>query len=252
MSTNNQRAAKAALFVSLVLLAVNAARIGAGQVTAQGPVTALASGAAPVPYTVVLAESILSKTGQRSVGPNQTWAVRSDGAYVFQIIEGGVTTRHITFPDGTRIDVNDTVHAKSTVRKPLERHWLKDPQQNCVSPPHRGIPIPQTAPTIETVQGHRAARISKYATTTWYALDAGCATLQRDIVYEQGGSSRLQLVSLIPGEPSAALFTTAADYREGTPSAFLQPPGPCGPACLESRKKHFERLDEQYRQYSLR
>jgi len=251
MSRTIRPTVKTALYLSLAVLAVNAARMGVGQVRAQAGASALSSGAAPVPHTVVLSEVIVGKTGRRTSGPNQTWAVRADGAFAFQIVEGGATTRQITFPDGTRIDVNDSQRTKSTVRKALDQHWLKDPAQNCVSAPHRATSATQPPPVIETVQGHRAAKITKGGTTAWYALDAGCATLKRDHEFEEGGSSHLELVSLIPGEPSTALFTTAAHYVEGPPSALNQTPTPCSPACMESRKRHFERRDDEYRQYRV-
>jgi hypothetical protein len=80
----------------------------------------------------------------------------------------------------------------------------------------------------------------------------GCALIRRHLPYENGGASNLELVSLVPGEPSSALFTTPADYREVPPSAFLKPPEQCDASCAESRARLIERLDAEYYKYRVR
>jgi hypothetical protein len=88
--------------------------------------------------------------------------------------------------------------------------------------------------------------------TNWYALDAGCALIKRTLAFDGGGASNLELVSLIPGEPSAALFAAPSDYREAAPSAFLTPPEDCDASRAENRRRLIERLDETYNRYRVR
>jgi hypothetical protein len=171
-----------------------------------------------VPYTVVLNEVVVSASGNRQLGPSQTWALRSDGATALKIGEGEKGTRLVHYPDGTRVEVSDHMRAKRTLSKLAESPSHRDPQKTCANPRGSASPDrPESSPTIDTVLGHRAARISRGAATNWYALDAGCALIKRTLTFDAGGASHLELVSLIPGEPSAVLFAVPADYREAAP-----------------------------------
>ena len=256
MASNLRSTATALLYVSIAALAISAVRMGLQQVEAHGqPVTPLASGRAVVPYTVVLSELMIGKNGRKTAGPNQTWALRSDGAVATKIDEGELGSRVVVLPDGTRIEVSDSKRVKSTTFKPHDRSWVRDPIQYCAPLPHRADPTqpPTSAPPIEMIQGYRAVRVVQDNRTTWFALDVGCATLKREIKFDDGTSTNIQLVSLIPGEPSMALFTAPDDYREGPPSEFAGPPSAnCSLSCQESRRKHFERLDAVYHQFHIK
>lgn len=244
-----------AVFVGLAALAINAARMTISQAEAQAqPVTALPSGSAVTPYTVILAETVTGKSRQR-VGPGQTWAQRRDGAIAYKISEGILASRNVVLPDGTRIELNDALKAKSTIVVPHDTPWLRDPIHSCARLPHHADPnAPSTTgvTTFETLKGHRAAKITLGRGTTWYALDVGCATIQHDVAYEEGGSSHLELVSLIAGEPSASLFDIGVGYKEGPPSALALPvTTKCDADCLKSRQNRFERIDANYFKYHV-
>jgi hypothetical protein len=211
------RAAKATGYIAIIMLGANAGSMVVDNARAQ-TLSTVPPGATVVPYTVVLAEVMVSASGNRQAGPSQTWALRSDGATVLKIGEGDKATRLVRYPHGTRVEVSDHMRAKRTLSKLEDPPSHRDPQKTCANPlgsasPDRG----ESSATIDTVQGHRAAKIFRGAATNWYALDAGCALIKRTLTFEAGSASHLELVSLIPGEPSAALFAVPADYRESAP-----------------------------------
>jgi hypothetical protein len=82
--------------------------------------------------------------------------------------------------------------------------------------------------------------------TRWYALDHGCAPVKRIIEFDGQGSSRLELVALIPGEPAVP-----DEYEEGPPSKFAPAPPPVCDAGCENLQMHFERLDQSYYKYRV-
>jgi hypothetical protein len=214
----------AAVYIAIIGLGANAGSMVVDNVRAQTLPT-VKPGAVVVPYTVVLSEVVVGASGNRQPGPSQTWALRSDGATALKIGEGEKATRLVHYPDGTRVEVSDHMRAKRTLSKLNDPPSHRDPEKMCAL---TGGPAPtnrnESPPTLDTVQGHRAARISRGASTNWYALDAGCALLKRTLGFEAGSASHLELVSLIPGEPSAALFAVPADYREAAPPALAPIP----------------------------
>ena len=222
MRHDARRAAQATMYIVIVVLAANAGPIAVHNLRVQAP-SHVPPGTVVVPYTVVLSEVVVGASGKKLTGPSQTWALRSDGATVLKIGEGDKATRLVSYPDGTRVEVSDHMRAKRTLSKLDDPPSHRDPQKMCATPiasPNRR----ESSPTMDTVQGHRAARISRGTSTNWYALDAGCALLKRTLGFEAGGASHLELVSLIPGEPSAALFAAPADYREAAPPALAPIP----------------------------
>jgi hypothetical protein len=215
---------KAAVYLCIIGLGANAGSIAVDNPRAQ-TVPTVKPGPVVVPYTVVLSEVVVGASGTKTTGPSQTWALRSDGATVLKIGEGDKATRLVHYPDGTRVEVSDSLRAKRTLSKLNDPPSHRDPQKMCARPVGPAAANRnESPPTLDTVQGHRAARISMGASTNWYALDAGCALLKRTLGFEAGGASHLELVSLIPGEPSAALFAAPADYREAAAPALAPIP----------------------------
>jgi hypothetical protein len=246
------RVRRTVLYLSVAILGVNAVRLGVDKVRAQAPPT-IPAGAVVTPYTAVLSEVVIGASGKTRMGPSQTWAMRSDGATVLKIGEGEKSTRLVRFPDGTRVEVSDALRGKTTLYKPFDRAWLRDPQTNCATPLGRDTSDGHESKALsDSVQGNRAARISRGSGTYWYALDAGCALIKRSLRFDGGGFSNLELVSLIRGEPSAGLFATPEDYREVAPSTFIEPPAQCDTSCVDARRRLIERLDETYRIYGVR
>jgi hypothetical protein len=235
-----------ALYTVVVLLALNAVRMAMPNLRAL-PVSAAQARADVVPYTVTLRETVVSSSGRRLAAPVQTLAVRSDGATVLRIGDGDKSTRHIRFPSGITVEVSDALRARSTIYRP-GKSSIRAPRENCTKTVDGEVAREgQSDATLAHVSGYRAVRITSGGTTHWFALDYGCALLERIVDSGAQGSSHLELVTLIPGEPSEALFQVPDEYREGAPSRFAPPPPDASNArCAESRKAHFERLDRSY------
>jgi hypothetical protein len=213
------RVVNAAVYLAIIGLGANAGSMVVESTQAQ-TLSTIKPGAVVVPYTVVLSEVVVGSSGNTTTGPSQTWALRSDGATVLKIGEGDKATRLVSYPDGTRVEVSDSLRAKRTLSKLNDPPSPRDPQKMCAMPVGPAAANRnESPPALDSVQGHRAARISRGAATNWYALDAGCALLKRSLGFEAGGASHLELVSLIPGEPSAELFAAPADYREAASPA---------------------------------
>jgi hypothetical protein len=250
MTFNLRRFGTAAMWLTVAVLGVTAARMGIERAGAQvvGPA---ASGATIVPYTVVLREIATSASGKSREAPSQTWAVRSDGAMALKIDEAEGSGRKVHLPDGTRIDVSDFHRSKSTMRKPYEESFLRTADNACAFPSETNVTdiAQEGTPTFETVRGYRAAKYTRSSGEYWYALDGGCALIKRRMYFQQGGYSDLLLVSLIVGEPSPAIFDVPASYKEVPLSEYIKIPDNCDPACADSLRRHIERLDAQYAQY---
>ena len=215
-------------------LAVNGIRLGVVRATAQvGPQST---------FTVVLEETVTGRDGKARVASTQTWAVRSDGSTLMKLGASETGSRLIWFPSGIEVMTSDRLRLKSTIRKPDSPPRL-DPGSGCTNP-H----ITNEKSSGETVEGYRAAKVTSgakdRALTTWYALDHGCAKVKSSMGFETGDRSELRLVTLIPGEPEAALFDVPEDYQEGPPSALAGPLAAerCGPPCQE----HWKRQDAEY------
>lgn len=250
MESRFKRVIRRGLYVGAAVLAINAIRLTIPLVRAQS-ISPVPSGVAVVPYTVALTETVVSPDGRRMAAPAQTQAIRSDGARLIKNGEGDKSSRHLLFPSGIEVEVSDFLQAKSTTQKPVQGSWLLDPKADCARTVLGAVAYGDgSMTTLESVAGYRAAKIVSGVTTRWLALDHGCAPLKRIIDWGEKGSSELTLVSLIPGEPSSALFSTPDSYREGPPSAFAPPPDEkCSASCRESQRAHLERLDRAYYRY---
>lgn len=243
----SQRVLRPILYVGIVVLAANAIRL-APRAFSQQNGAVIPPGATVVPYTVTLTETLVSPAGVRSAAPSQTYAVRSDGTTVMRLGDGTKSSRQIRSPFGIEVQLSDALRAKSTMAIPTTESWFRDPRTNCTRTLNGGVPREgESAPIVEQIAGYRTVRMTTGSRIRWYALDHGCALIRRISDFGAGGSSRLELVVLIPGEPSAALFNVPDEYTEGPPSSFVPQPGPaCDADCQESRRQHFERLDARY------
>jgi hypothetical protein len=205
-----------------------------------------------VPYTVILDETVSNAQGRPVAAPSQTWAVRSDGAVAVKIGDGEKGSRQIRLSSGLQVEVIDAVQAKSTTLRPIADLGIPDPNQNCLPTTGGKSKAGERLAAVERLDGYRVARITAGSTTRWLALDHGCAIVRRIIDFGEQGSSRLELVSLIPGEPSESLFLVPANYRETAPSGLgPAPSAKCDAACEEARRAHFERLDATYFKYRV-
>ena len=93
----------------------------------------------------------------------------------------------------------------------------------------------------EDVNGYHTVKIAvktaKDTLTTWFALDYGCAVVKFEANWEGGARTEQELVTLLPGEPSPALFDVPADFAEVAPSKML-------PSGISSDTA--QRLDKKY------
>jgi hypothetical protein len=215
--------------------------------------------AKPIPYTVVLRETVYGPDGTASVAADETFAVRSDGSYVKRLAhkrQGGNklvdsdSERTIFFASGIEVQINDIASTKSTMASKLNPASLqRDPNSKCINT-FVGRPSRSTPEVIngeEVIAGYKAVKASKDNWTWWFALDHGCATVKVRIDWGSQGYSEKNLVALIPGEPASALFDIPADDREMPPSERVlgrgKDPSKCGsPKCAETLRM----LDDYY------
>jgi hypothetical protein len=109
----------------------------------------------------------------------------------------------------------------------------------------------------ETVAGYRTAKIapakdSEGATTSWYALDYGCALVKQRWEFSTKEVSEKELVALVAGEPDATLFDVPANYREVPPSERMFGSRKECSGCDEQTKKFFERMDQDYKRLAAK
>ncbi len=209
----------------------------------------------PIPYTVVLKETVLNPDGVARVGAEITRAVRSDGSLISRgAIELGDGTknkqRFIQFASGIEVSTNDLANTKSTtlMAHANSARWQRDPNSKCINSfagePFVGEPK-EVISGEETILGYRTVKITNNNATWWFALDYGCAMVKSRMDWGGQGVSGKNLVALIPGEPEAALFDVA-QFREAPFSEMLLGPGKkledLGPREAESLRK----MDEDY------
>jgi hypothetical protein len=212
------RKIKVVLCLAIVFLAANAIRLTlAPKVQARSASTAFPDGVAIVPYTVAMTESVVSADGRMILAPSQTIAVRSDGARVMKIGDSLRGTRIIQFPSGLNVEVSAAWRAKSTMQRPQNDYsWILDPKSSCMKA-ISGQVVHEGQAAVEDFRGHRAVRVQIDNRIRWFALDLGCAPLGGFTDSGTQGTSTLELVSLIPGEPTQSLFDIPAGYREVPP-----------------------------------
>lgn len=171
------------------------------------------------PYTVVLRELVTAPSGTSRVMAIQTRAARSDGSWLFMLGPAEKGGRVIQFSSGEKVQVNDATRRRSTTSHSLLQvlRAHRSPRASCMAN-LLGEPFAhdETLGGEEFIAGYRAIRItSRSGSTSWYALDHGCAPIKQRRDFGQGESSEWDLVALAPGEPDPALFAIPADYAEG-------------------------------------
>lgn len=238
-------------------LSTNHSRLSAKQLRVGGP----------LPYTVVRRETYHRPDGSVTVHKDSTEAIRSDGSRVVQNTPirnpaNGVE-RIIMFASGKQVIINDLVNLKSTVAMNINFAALqRDPGSKCMNS-FAGKPFFSTRYVTEVIQGEEL--VSGYKTiviaasdgiTRWLALDYGCAILKERWDHGAGrGYSEHNLVTLISGEPGAALFHIPVDAREVPPSelvkaTYLNHNNCQEPKCMERLNERLHQQDKNY--YSRR
>jgi hypothetical protein len=211
----------------------------------------LPAGAKAVSFTVTLRSTVTTDTGQVREYSPETLAVRSDGARVRLVHDGTGPVRQVSFDNGLVVEFKDAARGKSTVYRPIDSSWILDPSENCARNVFGEEPgwasAVRGAATIEAIAGYRAARFMTGPTTSWFAIDHGCALIRRFQSMPNGQVSRLEVMSLLPGEPDETLFELPESYREGAPSMFMPPPAePCNERCQQNHRNYRASLDTNY------
>jgi len=111
---------------------------------------------------------------------------------------------------------------------------------------------PETFLGEEIIAGYRTAKIADGLTTSWHALDYGCALVKDRWEFSATEVSEKELVALVAGEPDAALFDVPAHYREVPPSERILGPKKECPGCNEHSQKVFQELDEAYKRLAAK
>ena len=211
----------------------------------------------PIPYAVILREFVHSPNGTTSEGADIIRAVRSDGSIVVQYAHktGNKTTERIVqFASGTEVTINELANTKSTTeeRSINPARWQRDPNSKCINS-FAGKPMTSLQEVIsgeEMVDGYRTVKIIAQNVTSWYALDYGCAVIKDRAYWGSQGFSEHNQVTLIPGEPAAALFHVPENAKEVPPSERVLSSvkdrasslEKCGSRCTEI----FRKLDARY------
>jgi hypothetical protein len=229
------RKLRIALYAGAALLLANVATWTFSTLRAQDPPSQ--------PYTAVLVEQTFNPDGVRRIGSIRTIARRSDGSTAFKLGPEGQGSRRIISPSGEMVEVNDNNRAKTTMKFPPPPRSERDPANLCRPGSERNAPVVE-----ETLGQLRVARLSKVledrTSSEVLALDYDCITVGGTMNFSTGAKSELSLLSFTPGEPSEALFTTGAGYKEGPPSALWD--DAANASCYESCQSLKKRRDEEY------
>jgi hypothetical protein len=197
-----------------------------------------------VPYTVVLAETIIDAKAERRTGVLLTQAVRADGSIMQRLGTAEYGGQEIYLARGEHIQTIPRTGMKSSwsIKAEPDR-WSLDPQSLCTKD-LSGQPWASSIQILgeENISGYRSVKLAVNKSIAWYALDQGCARIRTRMEFGQNGASEMHLVSLTVGEPDSQLFTVPANYKEAQPSVAQ-----CGGACPPERMtEHLRRLDNQY------
>jgi hypothetical protein len=209
----------------------------------------------PIPYTVTLRETVHGPDGTTTMGPEYCFAIRSDGSTLMRTVGKG-SQRTIYFSSGFQVDTNDGTNTKSSMRRPNENpaSWQRDPDSKCLNS-LAGKPMtspPETFLGEEIIAGYKTAKIADGITTSWHALNYGCALVKDRWDFSATEVSEKKLVALVPGEPDATLFDVPAHYREVPPSERILGPKKECPGCNEHTNKVFQELDEDYKRLAVK
>jgi hypothetical protein len=169
---------------------------------------------------------------------------------------GKGSQRTLYFSSGFQVDTNDGTNAKTSMRRPNENpaSWQRDPDSKCLNS-LAGKPMTSTPETFlgeETIEGYRTAKIANGGTTSWHALDYGCALVKDRWDFSATEVSEKKLVALVAGEPDANLFDVPTHYREVPPSErILGPKKECA-ACNDHSNKVLQMADEDYKRLAAK
>lgn len=214
------------------------------------PNAAVARPHKPIPYTVTLRETVRSPDGSIVAGPEYTHSVRSDGSTLMGVVGKG-SQRLLSYSSGEQIETNDLTLTKSSIKRGSDNtaEWQRDPDSKCLNS-MAGKPVtspPETLLGEETIAGYRTVKILSDITTSWYALDYGCALVKDRWQFGPTEVSEKSLVAVAAGEPDSNLFDVPAHYREVTPSERITGSQGESAACNENSKRALKKLDEDYK-----
>jgi len=231
-----------ALYAVAGVLLTNYARLQFANVQADVQADVQAQATPVSEFTVVLAETSISPTGEGRITSLQTWATRRDGSVVLKLGPDGLGSRRIQYANGIVVETNDVTRAKSTTRRPTV-FARRLPAASCASGR-----ADEGEPSVEVLGSARAAKFVRSdgtrSTSVWYALDYGCALVRRVITFEDGSSSEMRVVSLASDPPNPKLFDIPKDYREGPPSSLRTEEE--RKACDDGCAQRFKRFDDEY------
>lgn len=238
-----------AFVLAVIVLAAQAGRLLHLQIKNRTNVQA-AHVRKPIPYTTTLRETAHGPDGTVTQGPEYTWAIRSDGSRLLQVI-GKVPQRTLNYSSGLQVDTNDQTFTKSSMNRPdaSVAELQRDPDSKCLNS-MTGQPIFSPPEEVflgeENIDGYRTARITSGTITSWHALDYGCALVKQR--WEFGGAevSEQELVALVGGEPDPRMFDVAAHYREVTPSERIRSSEKVCTKCNDHSDAVLKKLDEVY------
>ena len=181
-----------------------------------------------VPYTVVLQDVFIDPRGNSHQASTQTMALRGDGAFMFRM-GTAEEKKTLSLPTGEDIVIIPKTAMKTTyLRKADPRERIRDPATSCTKTlSGKSLSDSVTVLGEETISGHRTVKHQTGRITQWFALDCGCALVQRRVdIGRQPAVSETRLVSLRKGEPDPSLFLVPAHYKEVKPSVAY-----CGGEC---------------------
>jgi len=215
----------------LLVVAIVGAAIGLYVIRQFSRPTVRAAAVPTVGYTSVLRESVRDKQGQETAAFIETYAVRSDGSYLFRSAgpighQNENTLRIIELASKIHVEVRDLWELKST-RTMLNSPQLRDPNGSCLFPSNKR----EGFLGEEQLLGNRAAKTSVGNSTSWYALDHSCALLQQVWQWDDGAITEKKLLMLSFGEPEKSLFYVPDSFREVPPSQIANGPNPDTRTC---------------------
>lgn len=206
----------------------------------------------PIPYTVILKETVHGPNGATTVPRDLIYAIRSDGSYVRRLTHTNPADgaeRLVKFSSGIQVTINEFADTKSTILLNVNpARWQRDPNSKCINS-FAGTPVtspPEVVSGEEMVAGYRTVKITRNNVTRWLALDYGCALVKDKIVFSGQEFSEHNLVALIPGEPETALFHVPAHIREVSPSERIKGYDRIGKNCGPDCAKRLHKFDESY------
>lgn len=163
-----------------------------------------------------------------------TVAFRSDGSEV--------TVRHVQAPDGNpydervildltsaqRVSVDPMTQSRTTYPMgPKELAHYKNLRVNCASSPGAATSAILGYAVVKTARSAPAASGKVFSTENWLAPALGCFSLSQVTVWTNAATGAAtdrkvrKVLTIVEGDPSAALFTIPSDYVERSPGEVL-------------------------------